>query len=345
MTAPAHDHRTATGGAPDDPGDPGGPVARNPRAEAQAVVGGRYEARVLEPSPPAVVDGEWFADDPVAVGPDVERPVVGPVGSADLTWDQWLADQPELAPWASARWLGAYRRLGQLPATWPETRTALHRLAVYVLSPARRRVNGKMALRFTFGGLGTPCFGADEQVRLAGTRIVRQRGTDAAAQDVTTLAEAAGFVLDGPPDLAWAESFDVPPAGDVDEPLAVDPAAATLLGDWTGFAWSVLEAARADPASTDPNRIQLWPEHFDAAFDCLPAERRVTLGASPGDQAVPEPYLYVLPWDFGAAPPSEVWNAEHFNGAILPFGELGGQADQRGTALAFLRQGRDLMAG
>ena len=39
----------------------------NPRLEAQRLVGDDLEARVLEPSPPAVVDGEWFADDPVAI--------------------------------------------------------------------------------------------------------------------------------------------------------------------------------------------------------------------------------------------------------------------------------------
>jgi hypothetical protein len=323
--------------------DPAAPVARNPRREAQELVGDAFDARVLEPSPPAVVDGDLFADDPAAADGSGGRPVVGPVSSADLTWDRWLADHPERAPWAAARWLGAWRRLPPLPPAYTGTRLALHRLVVYAASPARQRVNGKMALRWTFGGLGTPFFGDDEQVRIAGARLVRQRGPAAEAAAITTLNQAAELVLDGPPDLAWAEPFDVPPAGDLDERLAIDPDATAFLGDWFGFAWSVLEELRAEPASTGASRTQLWPEHFDAAFDCLPEDRRCTFGASPGDADVPEPYLYVLPWRFDEAPASELWNATSFRGAILPFGRLVDAADQRAAALAFLRRGRALL--
>ncbi|HEV8165636.1 MAG TPA: hypothetical protein VGR74_14530, partial [Actinomycetota bacterium] len=234
--------------------DPAAPVVRHPRREAQEVAGDTFEARVLEPSPPSVVDGELFADDPVAGDGPAGRPVLGPVASADLTWDRWLEQRPERAPWAAARWLGAWRRLPSLPPTYAETRLALHRLVVYVASPARQRVNGKMALRWTFGGLGTPFFGDDEQVRVAGATLVRQRGPEAQAAPITTLDAAAELVLYGPPDVAWAERFDVPPAGDLDEPLAVDPEAAAFLGDWFGLAWSVLEELRAEPASTAPSR-------------------------------------------------------------------------------------------
>ncbi|MGH9278095.1 MAG: hypothetical protein ACRD12_08315, partial [Acidimicrobiales bacterium] len=65
----------------------------NPRAEAQARVGDAYEARVLEPSPPAVNEAPWFADDPV-VSEGSGRPCVSPVGG-DQTWDAWLTDHPE----------------------------------------------------------------------------------------------------------------------------------------------------------------------------------------------------------------------------------------------------------
>jgi hypothetical protein len=323
--------------------DPAAPRARHPRREAQEVAGDAFEVRVLEPSPPAVVDGDLFADDPVAGDGSSGRPVLGPVAAADLTWDQWLKQRPERAPWAAARWLGAWRRLPPLPPAYARTRLALHRLVVYVASPARQRVNGKMALRWTFGGLGTPFFGEDEQVRVAGAALVRQRGAEAQAAPIITLNAAAELVLDGPPDVAWAERFDVPPAGDLDEPLAVDPEAAAFLGDWFGLAWSVLEELRAEPASTAPSRTQLWPEHFDAAFDCLPEDRRCTFGASPGDAAVPEPYLYVLPWRFDQARPDPFWNSTSFRGAILPFARLVDAGDQRTEALAFLRRGRALL--
>lgn len=312
--------------------------ARNARLEAQQVVGDRFDARVLEPSPPVVIDDEWFADDPVVVEDGTRsRPVVSPVPTGDLSWDQWLGTRPEHATWAAARWLGAHRRLRPPPRTLAETRLALHRVAVYVVSPARRRVNGKLGLRWTLGGFGTPFFGADEQVRIAGTRLVRQQGDAVEADALTTLAGAGALALDGPPDLDWVGELDVPPAGDLDEELAVDAASADFLGDWYGFAYSVLEELRADRDSVEANRVQLWPEHFDAAFDCLAGDRRATFGASPGDAAVAEPYLYVLPWHLDDAS-SALWNAGSFRGAILPLDDLVDAPDQRAAALHFLRE-------
>ena len=319
--------------------------ARDAQGEAQQVVGDAFVARVLEPSPPAVVDGDWFADDPVATDAPSESPVVSPIAGADVTWDAWLRDRPEHTAWAAARWLGAYRRLPHPPATLPETKLALHRLAVYVVSPARRAANGKIALRCTLGGVGTPFFGADEQVRVVGTHLVRQQGDHAGVELVTTLAAAAAFALDGPPDVAWAETFDVPSPGDPGDDLGVDAAAAEFLGDWYGFGYSVLENLRADPESTDANRVQLWPEHFDAAFDCLPDDRRATFGASPGDAKIAQPYLYVVPANFDAVPESEVWNAEGFGGAVLPMSELVEAPDQRAVALTFYRRCRDVLRG
>jgi hypothetical protein len=196
---------------------------RNPLLEARAMVGAGCDPRVLEPSPPAVNDGEWFADDP-AVGGNVD-------------WSDWVEDHPEHSDWAADRWLAAYRRLAPPPPNFLDTRLALHRLAVYVISPARLRVTGKMALRWTLRGFGTPFFGNDEQVRVAGGELVRQRALEATAQPITSLARAAGAVLGGPPDGGWAKKLDVPPLGDSHEDLAVDAAAAQCLADWYGFAW------------------------------------------------------------------------------------------------------------
>jgi hypothetical protein len=318
-------------------------AARDARAEAQRVVGDDFEARVLEPSPPAVLDGDWFADDPVAVDAPPRRPVVSPVAGSNLSWDAWLRDHPEHVSWAADRWLGARRRLSHPPARFPDTRLALHRVAVYVVSPARRHANGKIALRWTCGGIGTPFFGGEEQVRVVGTNLVRQQADRARVEPVTTLAAAAAHVLAGPPDVAWTEGFDVPSAGDPEEQLRVDPEAASFLGDWFGFAWSVLEDVRADPESIETSRVQLWPEHFDAAFDCLPGDRRATFGASPGDASIEQPYLYVLPADVDSAPASDVWNSDTFRGALLPLNRLVDTPDQRGAALAFFRRCRDAL--
>jgi hypothetical protein len=303
--------------------------ARNARREAEDLVGGELDPRVLEPSPPAVTDGPWYADDPTAGG--------------NVDWHEWLRTHPEHGDWLADRWLAGHRRLPAAPGTIVETRLALHRLAVYVVSPARQRAaNGKMGLRWTLGGFGTPFFGVDEQVRVAGTTFVRQRGTTVKTAAVTTLADGATLVLDGPPDGTWAAGLDVPAPGDVDEKLPVDSDAARFLGDWYGFAWSVLEELRREPASADPSRVQLWPEHFDAAFDCLPEARRATFGASPGDAAVAEPYLYVTSAGVEAVP-SDLWNASTFRGAILPLAQLVDADDQRAHALEFFRARRGLL--
>ena len=288
------------------------------------------DAWVLEPSPPAVADGPFFADDPVAAG--------------DLTWEEWVAGDPGRSVWAAERWLAAWPRLGGAPPALVETRLALHRLAFYVVAPARKRANTKFGLRWTRGGFGTPFFGADEQVRVAGGELVVQRGDAASSRPIATLAEAAAFVLDGPPDVAWGSEFDAPEAGDVDAQLPVDADAAAFLGDWYGFAWSVLEELRADTESVDPGRVQLWPEHFDAAVECLPDDRRAVFGASPGDASSAEPYLYVTSPRVEAVP-GELWNATAFTGAILPFHELVDAVDQRAMALDFFRTRRSALAG
>ncbi len=319
--------------------------ARDARREAQELVGHGYTARVLEPSPPAVTD-EWFADDPLASSGATGR-LVTPIPGAGTTWDEWLVDHPQQTTWVRARWLGAYDRLGEPPPGFRETREALHRLAVYVISPARRRANGKIGLRYTFGGFGTPFFGHDEQARVAGTQLVRQRGDTARAEPVTTLRRAAQLVLDGPPDERPAGELDVPALGDADEQLPVDAGATAFLAAWYGFAFSVLETLRADAASIDGSRVQLWPEHFDAGFECLPdtQRRRATFGASPGDRDHPDPYLYVTPWYIDDVPDDGAWNATGFRGAILSLPDLVRADDQRVRALMFFRDRRDALAG
>ena len=303
--------------------------ARNALDEARQLVGEGWDPRVLEPSPPAVVDEVWFADDPTAGG--------------DVDWRKWVDRHPEHGAWARERWLAAFGRVGQVPPAYTDTRRAFHRLAVYVISPARQRANGKMALRWTLGGIGTPFFGADEQVRIEGTDLVRQRGEQAWREQIRTLDEAAAFVLDGPPDGSWAKTFDVPAPDPTGEELPVDIVGARFLAGWYGFAWSVLEELRADAECDEPSRVQLWPEHFDAAFDCPVADRRATFGASPGDASSEAPYLYVL--SPGTSDLSgELWNSTSFEGAVLPLGDLVDALDQRATALEFYRARRMALA-
>ncbi len=259
-------------------------AARNPLAEAQRVLG--PDARVLEPSPPAVTEPPWFADDPTQGRP--------------LDYSGRLID----AAWQRERWLGPFGRLAALPEGFAQTRLALHRLAEQTISPAREAANGKIGLRWTLGGFGTPFFGEDEQLRVEHGALVRQRGGRA--------------------------SLERPLAG-------VDAAAASALGEYYGFATSVLEALRAGSgAALEPSRVQLWPEHFDVSVELgVESEgRRAGYGASPGDDEHPEPYLYVVPW--GEVPSGPRWHAHGFAGAELSYAELLAAADQRALALEFL---------
>jgi len=314
-------------------------VTRNARQEAFERLAGRYEVRVLEPSPPAVDEAPWFADDPVGRGEASEgRQVVSPVGTGDLRWDDLARGNPDLAAWCAERWLGAHRRLEPAPATLVETRESLHRLAEQVLSKAREHANTKIALRYARAGFGTPFFGTDAQVRVEGTELVVQEGEAERRGPITTLRAAGELVgarlLPGDLDLD-------------DTPLPVDPAGARFLAEWYGFTVWLLEELRAgagDPL--DPSRVQLWPEHFDVSVE-LGAEaegRRANYGGSPGDEAHPEPYLYVTPW---SPPPSgELWNATAFEGAELPYHALLQADDQAAVALDFLRARLDaLQAG
>jgi hypothetical protein len=320
----------------------------DPRAEARAVAGPGYDPRVLEPSPPAVAGDPWWADDPVDPrSPVSHAQVLSPVsGLGDLTWSTWaMTHATPTVGWLGDRWLAHYRRLQRPPARYDDARRALHRMAVYVLSPARQHATGgKMALRWTRGGIGTPFFGAAEQVRVEGTRLIRQRGDEAWATPITTLAHAAAFVLDDEPDTTLAASLDVPPLGDAHAPFDIDTAAAAAVADWFGFAWSVLEEVRADPESVEASRVQLWPEHFDAAFECLDGNRRAGFGMSPGDAAQAEPYAYVTLWHAAQVPPDPLWNADEFAGAILPLSEFVHAEDQRRTVIAFFRARRRLLA-
>lgn len=316
----------------------------DPRREARARVGERYDARVLEPSPPAVADGPWFADDPVQDGAaDPALPVVAPVPGIATTWDELARAEPHLADWCAARWLGAWRRLAAPDDrdALATTRRAWHVLAEHVVAPARHRANGKIGLRYTRAGFGTPFFGADEQVRVAGPELVVVRGDAVSSHRITTVAAAAaavGITPGAPTDVYTPTTALVP-----DALLAVDAAAARFLGDWFGFGASVLEELRAAaPAADSPARVQLWPEHFDLSVDLgdEAAGRRATFGASPGDDAHPLPYAYVTPW---AAQEGAFWNEGSF--ASLDFDAFADAPDQRAAVLDFYATARATLAG
>lgn len=234
-----------------------------------------------------------------------------------------------------------------LPTTWAATRHDLHRVAVHIL--ARRRVDlvGKIGLRAAPGGIAIPAAGADhEVVRTSGAWLLRERSGPAATTrslrlDGATLAQAAALV-----EVDLAEPLDVgadtPDPDDVDAPLAVDPLAATALGAWFEFGWSVLDEVVAGlGAAATPSVVQLWPEHFDAAVDVAVGASRANLGISPGDAGHSDPYLYVGPWGRERPGDRRYWNAPF--GAVLGHPAIAGSTAARTTAVSFLRRGVELL--
>ena len=264
----------------------------NPREEADQRLG--RPACVLEPSPPAVHEGPWFADDPAHCGAEIT-----PIGSHPGTWDALAREDGSLAGFAAERWLGAWKRLEPAPDSLVEARLALHRIAEDVMKPAREAANGKFGLRYTRGGFGTPFFDGDRQVRVDGDELIWQTGSSI----------------------------------DSREPAGAD---ASFIGDWFGFAASVLEELRAGAGDWDETRVQIWPEHFDAAVELgsEAAGARAAYGCSPSDEGHPS---LTATWRRGSPTASrgELWNATGFTGAELPYASLLAAGDQRAAALEF----------
>jgi hypothetical protein len=226
--------------------------------------------------------------------------------------------------------------LEPLPDQYVETREALQRLAVYVLSPARKAVTGRIGLQSTPGGFGTPLFGADEQLRVEGLSLVRRRGRETDVTGITSLAAAAAFAgvtLSDDPGVG----SDLPGLGDPESALTVAPAAVDAIADWYGFSTDALETFRAElnAAGRECSKVQLWPEHFDLGCNV----EGVNFGCSPGDGYSAEPYVYVGPWNTDGLE-GEFWNAPF--GAVLPFKEILASKNQPEATLAFLRRGADL---
>jgi hypothetical protein len=202
--------------------------------------------------------------------------------------------------------------LAPLSEKFEATRKALHEVAQKTVSPARLP-ESEISLRQTPGGFGTPWFWDKAkfftQVRVDGAELVTDRE-----------------------------------GNETIEKLDVDESAARQLGDWYEFAATVLGRVMhecGEPGKgKDDLLLRLWPEHFDLAFDYATEEEdsAATYGASPGDNTVAAPYIYVGPWKRREG---ELWNAtndEHgFEGAFLGYAELLEAADPYATAIDFLR--------
>ncbi len=221
----------------------------------------------------------------------------------------------------------------ELPPTRASTRDALHRVAEHVVSPARYAVTGRIGLRPAAGGFATPPFGdGPTVVAVDGVSIVVRAAGVERRTPLTTLRAAAEFVGVNPG--APADVYTPATPLDLDAPLNLDPDAARVLSDWYALGGSALSAFAGEISDEQPTESQLWPEHFDLAMTA----GDVNYGFSPGDEQVPDPYVYVGP--HGGPPPGEpqFWNAPF--GAVRTIRDVGSVED----AVTFLRAGHERLA-
>jgi hypothetical protein len=205
----------------------------------------------------------------------------------------------------------------------------LHRVAEHILAAALHAETGEIALMPSPGGFRTPPFGGDSRfLAVDGTELVAGGAGSSRRTALTTLRAAAEFagVRPGAPAGVYRPATPL----DLDEPLAIDPAAARVLADWYQLGEQALRRFAAEIPGDQPTAAVLWPEHFDLGITA----GAINYGASPGDAQVADPYLYVGPHD--GPPPGEpaFWNAPF--GAVRTIGQICAAAD----AIAFFRDGR-----
>jgi hypothetical protein len=215
------------------------------------------------------------------------------------------------------------------PADLAATRDGLHRVAEHLLAAALYAASGEIGLVPAPGGFRTPPFGPDGRfLAVDGTELVVAAAGATRRIALTTLRAAAGFagVAPGAPARVYQPATPL----DLDEPLMIDPRAARLLAEWYQLGAQALSQLAAEIPGDGPSPVVLWPEHFDVGITAA----AVNYGVSPGDDHIPDPYLYVGPHD--GPPPGDpaFWNAPF--GAARTFRQIGTVAE----AAAFFREAR-----
>lgn len=232
--------------------------------------------------------------------------------------------------------------LEPLPESFIAARDGMHALAEHVLAPARFRADGNIGLVPTTGGFGTPTFGDGERVRVEAIELVHERPGTTTRVGLTTLGTAAQFVGVelGVPTGVYTTS--TPSAPDLS--IALDADAARVLAAWIAFADSLLADLCETYAAHDHTGRTLWPEHFDLACELGDADAgtRANYGASPGDEGIAEPYLYVGPRDAGHRTGKL---AAYPFGAAITYSELNAATDAKGAGMDFFLEGAALLLG
>jgi hypothetical protein len=217
--------------------------------------------------------------------------------------------------WTGDAWHRGGASFGEAVAS---ARRQLRAVAEGVLAGPQHARSGTIRLRAVEAGFATvsaPSLAVRAGTLVAGHTLVPLRDATYGA-----VARAAGVEW-RVPDLYGDHASAGP-----DDPVAIDPAAAVVVGDWLHLGAEVLRALAPEETPV------LWPEHFDVAIT-LDA---VNYGVSPGDSSLAEPYAYVGPH---TPRTGDFWNAPF--GAAQPLAALGGEAE----VLAFFAQGRVLARG
>ncbi len=234
--------------------------------------------------------------------------------------------------------------LPQVPSGLANTRDRLHQLAYFVLAPARYRATGRMGLQATPGGFGTPEY-EGRVVRVEEVSLVQESGEEVWTEPITSISRATEF-LGVPYEVDWFTGFrDALPPVDPDLDLMLDVPGAGFVASWFDFGFDVLATLRAQAGSDDEaTEPQLWPEHFDAAIEMGSEDRglRASYGASPGDHAHDEPYIYVSSWGT-IDRTNRYWNDSAFNGASLDYRTILASDDPAALAIDFMLRGHQII--
>lgn len=210
------------------------------------------------------------------------------------------------------------------------TRLSLHRVAEHLLAATRKRATGQITLLPGPGGFRTPTLPDGTALAVDGTDLVVTDRSGERRAPLTTIAAAAAFA-GVPAGFPWTKQ---PPATEMrpDEELAIDAGAARSLAGWFQLGQEALATLAVELAAEHATEPEIFPEHFDLGVTA----GTVNYGFSPGDAAIPQPYLYVGPHQV-PPPDGDYWNASF--GAFRTWTEV----TDTGQALDFLRTGHSLL--
>ncbi len=136
-----------------------------------------------------------------------------------------------------------------LPAAFASTREALHALACYAIAPARKARTGRIGLRPTGEGFGTPPFDDGTRIVVRGNALAIEPGEEIVVTTVRAAGAFLGVTLTPDPGVGT----DLPPF-EPDALLDVDVDASVALGRWYGMGQSVLDQLPSHLGERAPQR-------------------------------------------------------------------------------------------